>query len=468
MKPEGDDVAWIPGYWFWDDERNDYLWVSGVWRRVPPERRWIPGYWQESSTGYQWIAGFWGPVSDADLEYLDVPPESLESGPSSPTPADDYFWVPGNWSWNLNQYRWHPGSWYSYRDGWTWVCARYVWTPRGCIYVPGYWDYTLTRRGHLFAPVYYRSPIYLCAGYSYRPVCWIGYEPLLLHLFVRPSCHHLYFGDYYAPIYRQRHFTACYSYHARHLGFASLYVYYQHHYRRHGIDYLGRVRDWHNYYARHSDHRPAHTYRGQIEHHRGPDVGGRWHQDIVARPYGRRESDRIAGRPLVRVPTQSQQRYRQASEQLRGLTAQRRRFELGSDGSSAGTIARGSGQRNSHARWHLPESTMPVTRSAHPAPDRTGGRPTDVARTSGRDRSGIPTVRGQNGERDGGSRRVPLSSDAQQRLRPTGPAERLGEQRRPGDADDISALRRGRNGNERAGSDNTRSVLPSARRSAAE
>lgn len=29
QKPEGDDVAWIPGYWAWDDERNDFLWVSG-------------------------------------------------------------------------------------------------------------------------------------------------------------------------------------------------------------------------------------------------------------------------------------------------------------------------------------------------------------------------------------------------------------------------------------------------------
>src|SRR4051812_36475341 len=28
-KPEGDNVAWIPGYWAWDDERNDFLWISG-------------------------------------------------------------------------------------------------------------------------------------------------------------------------------------------------------------------------------------------------------------------------------------------------------------------------------------------------------------------------------------------------------------------------------------------------------
>ena len=29
QKPEGANVAWIPGYWAWDDERNDFL--VGQW-----------------------------------------------------------------------------------------------------------------------------------------------------------------------------------------------------------------------------------------------------------------------------------------------------------------------------------------------------------------------------------------------------------------------------------------------------
>src|SRR5687768_11599247 len=28
QKPDGDNVDWIPGYWAWDDERADFLWVS--------------------------------------------------------------------------------------------------------------------------------------------------------------------------------------------------------------------------------------------------------------------------------------------------------------------------------------------------------------------------------------------------------------------------------------------------------
>src|SRR5262245_60477042 len=35
-KPSGDNVVWIPGYWGWEDEARDYLWISGFWRAVPP------------------------------------------------------------------------------------------------------------------------------------------------------------------------------------------------------------------------------------------------------------------------------------------------------------------------------------------------------------------------------------------------------------------------------------------------
>jgi len=58
-RPEGANVTWIPGYWAWDDERNDFLWVSGVWRALPPGRQWVAGYWAQSRQGYQWTSGYW-------------------------------------------------------------------------------------------------------------------------------------------------------------------------------------------------------------------------------------------------------------------------------------------------------------------------------------------------------------------------------------------------------------------------
>ena len=57
-KPEG-NVTWIKGYWAWDDDRNDYLWVSGVWRAAPPGKEWVPGYWREDGDKAQWVPGFW-------------------------------------------------------------------------------------------------------------------------------------------------------------------------------------------------------------------------------------------------------------------------------------------------------------------------------------------------------------------------------------------------------------------------
>src|SRR3974377_2149287 len=28
-KPAGANIVWVPGYWAWDSDRNDYIWVSG-------------------------------------------------------------------------------------------------------------------------------------------------------------------------------------------------------------------------------------------------------------------------------------------------------------------------------------------------------------------------------------------------------------------------------------------------------
>src|SRR5262249_52882676 len=49
-KPEG-DVIWMPGYWHYDDERQDFMWVSGVWRTPPPGKRWVAGYWRDEGDG---------------------------------------------------------------------------------------------------------------------------------------------------------------------------------------------------------------------------------------------------------------------------------------------------------------------------------------------------------------------------------------------------------------------------------
>src|SRR5262245_10963391 len=45
QKPEG-EVVFIPGYWSWDEDRSDFIWISGFWRVPPPGRQWVPGNWR--------------------------------------------------------------------------------------------------------------------------------------------------------------------------------------------------------------------------------------------------------------------------------------------------------------------------------------------------------------------------------------------------------------------------------------
>lgn len=49
--PQGAHVAWIPGYWCWDTDINNFLWVSGCWRVPPPHCSWVPGYWARVQAG---------------------------------------------------------------------------------------------------------------------------------------------------------------------------------------------------------------------------------------------------------------------------------------------------------------------------------------------------------------------------------------------------------------------------------
>ena len=203
-KPEGLNVVWIPGYWGWDPEKNDFVWVSGLWRDVPPGRKWIPGYWQKTDRGFRWVSGFWQDETAQSLEYLPEPPQSIDSGPSTPAPADNYFYVPGNWKYDGSDYAWCPGYWQTYVDGWVWVPARYVWTPYGNVYRAGYWDRVWDRRGVCFAPIYYSSPIYRTVGYRYSPrhAIRLGVH-LLPHLFVNFRYGHFYYGDWYGDQFRQ-------------------------------------------------------------------------------------------------------------------------------------------------------------------------------------------------------------------------------------------------------------------------
>lgn len=197
-KPEGNNVQWIPGYWAWDDGQTDFIWISGVWRDVPPGRQWVPGYWNEEHSQHRWVSGFWTEQQANEVGYLPQPPTSLDNGPSVQSPGEDHFYVPGNWDYQNGDYRWLSGHWQPVVKNWIWIPARYAWTPHGCVYVSGYWDYEVESRGTCFAPVHFNRPVYTQQQYVYRPSYVVDINvDFLTHLFVRPRCGSYFYGDWY-------------------------------------------------------------------------------------------------------------------------------------------------------------------------------------------------------------------------------------------------------------------------------
>ena len=260
QKPEGSNVVWVPGYFGWDEQRNDFLWISGFWRDIPPGRVWVSGYWSEASDGYQWVPGFWTSAEQPEVTYLPEPPEIIETGPSIEQPSPDHFWVPGHWSWVGDHYGWRPGYWSRIHPDWVWVPAHYVWCPSGYVFVDGYWDYPVVRRGLLFAPAYF-NPIVYQRHYYYTPSIVWSTHLLTRHLWVRPAYYHYYFGDYYDDRFVDFGFRPWYSsYTFGRVSYDPLFSYYRW-YHRGDRDWVREVRDRHDYYRRNRDHRPPRTYR---------------------------------------------------------------------------------------------------------------------------------------------------------------------------------------------------------------
>jgi hypothetical protein len=218
-KPEG-KVIWIGGYWAWDDDRKDFLWVSGLWRTPPPGKQWIAGYWREEGEQWQWVGGFWTTAREEqeikEVAYLPQPPQPPGLAPPGQAPTPDCFHVPGSWVWNpaTAAYAWRAGYWARVQPGYVWVPDHYRWTPGGYIFIPGYWDLAVSRRGVLYAPVVV-DPAVVTASFVYTPAYAVSDTVVVDALFVRPAYGHYYFGDYYGPAYARMGYESVVVYSGR-------------------------------------------------------------------------------------------------------------------------------------------------------------------------------------------------------------------------------------------------------------
>lgn len=315
-RPAGAGYVWIPGYWSWDAERADYIWVSACWRLAPANMVWVPGYWTPVTEGCEWVAGFWTPAGAQQIEYLPAPPAAFDVAPVGMPPVADDIWVPGCWYWRGGAYARRAGYWLHPQPGWCWAPAHYGWTPRGYVLAEGYWDYALERRGILFAPVYFPRSVYSRPGFSYSPSIVLDLGVLSVSLFAYPRYSHYYFGDYYADMYLGLGIYPWFHAGRHDTWYDPLFEYgrWQH---RGDRDWERRERERYDVRRRDRDLRPPRTYRElQARGDRQPagQVMARPLHEAVAHPRVPMKFERVtqAGRQKIAGQAASVGQYRDA------------------------------------------------------------------------------------------------------------------------------------------------------------
>lgn len=340
QKPTGENVAWIPGYWGWDDERNDYVWISGIWRSVPPGRQWISGYWASSANESQWTSGYWADSEANQVEYLPEPPKSIEEGPNIASPSADHTWLPGCWIWQQDRYVWRPGYWALAEPNWIWNPSHYVWTPRGYVFVEGYYDYPVAQRGTLFAPVYLNSTVYKQQGFSFSPRTVINPAVFAAHLFSRPNYGHYYFGDYYGNNYTQSGFFPGFSLSISRRGYDPLFAH-QNWNHRNDRQWNEKVETEFAYRRDHNEARPPRTWADQLQIR----LRNRNNQDNsfeVASTLDELAKNKDHNGRFQPMAKHEREKYGQNTQQVRAAIEERRQLEAQAARSSNATASQES------------------------------------------------------------------------------------------------------------------------------
>ncbi len=376
QKPEGEDVQWISGYWSWDDERTDFIWVSGAWRVPPADHQWIPGTWHDANGRWQWTSGFWLSLETKKVEYLPPPPPAPESVPAVQSPGEGHVYAPGIWVYHDGRYQWRPGYWVAPQDNWVYCPAHYVWTSAGVIFVEGYWDYPLESRGLLFAPVYLNANVYSQQDYVYRP-SYVLYDTALLGaMFVRPGYSSYYFGDYFDRRYTNLGYRPWVDYRQGH-AIDPLWAYYRHSYGTHDRNWVTNMNRLYQGRVSGEIPRPARTFAEQTQLFARAGSGSASEHNAylsLAAPLRSVDSNFVR---LTQIDQNEQQRLSASVREMRQFGEQRVKLE--------GT-SNASGRRQSQAvPFDLPRSPVrsasgsDASRSQGSGDQRTGGTPSNRA-----------------------------------------------------------------------------------------
>jgi hypothetical protein len=325
-RPQGQQFAWIPGYWSWDPDRNRYIWVSACWRAVPPSMSWVPGYWSERGGEWEWMAGFWAPAGVREFDYLPAPPAVEDVAPPGAPPSLDSMWVPPCMYWTGEQYVRRAGYCLVAQPDWVWVPSHYVVTPRGFIFAEGHWDYALERRGVLFAPVYLPASLYARSEFTYSPSIVIDLGLLRTSLFAYPRYSHYYFGDYYDDAYLRLGIYPWFDSQRLHTWYDPIYEHDRWQSRRSEPRWEQRERDTYNRRRADRDLRPARTYREQESRMaKLPEPQRRALQ--VARPMAVAIASRDAALKFTRLNSEARHKVSKQASAVRTFRDERTRWE---------------------------------------------------------------------------------------------------------------------------------------------
>jgi hypothetical protein len=354
-RPKGSQYVWIPGYWAWDTERADYVWVSGCWRVPPTGMSWIPGYWNRVPQGWQWVAGFWIPTAQAkQIQYLPPPPEIADVEPPSTTIVTDQIWVPPCYYWRDNAYVLRTGYWLTPQDRWVWVPSHYAWTPYGYVFVPGYWDYVLTTRGILYAPVYFPRHFHRPPGYTYSLGVVVNIGNLEFSLFSSPRYHHYYFGDYYSDVYISLGIYPWFEVETRHRWYDPIFEHDRCYYRKTIPQWDEHIRHEYDLRRTNASLRPPKTYR-ELESRSARTSQGQQNDIRMVEPIRAYAEHKTAPFRFSRMSDRERQKIVSHTNEVNDFRRERRQRESGQPPSAtarppreAGTSQRSITERGQH------------------------------------------------------------------------------------------------------------------------
>jgi hypothetical protein len=254
--------------------------------------------------------------------------------------------------WQNARYAWRPGFWASVQPDWDWIPAHYAYAPRGYLFVDGYWDYSIGRRGVLFAPVAFDAGVYTQAGFSYSPTMVINPAVFANNLFLRPQYQHYYFGDYYDANYQAAGFYPSYSYNSGRYGYDPIYAHERWQHRQDGQWEHRVAADFQNR-RDHEDARPPRTWAAQSALGAGKLSSGA-RNPVVAVPFSQFTKNPSSPLRFQPVDQSERQRLGQHVQDVQRFRDQRQKLETTAGAPSAAPLAK----ELAPARVPLPRSPI--------------------------------------------------------------------------------------------------------------